>query len=105
MLLNEQILEKIKSLILKKATPIKIILFGSVARGNMTTDSDIDLMIIVHEHVDKFDAAWSIYPLLTNLGVGVDLVIVHEHELESKRDDKNLIYYSALRDGIEIYAA
>lgn len=102
---DPSVLEKIKSAILMKIKPNKILLFGSIARCEDSEHSDYDLLIIIPDEIDKFQTAWSIYPLFNDLGVGVDLVFVHEGELETKRQDKNLIYHSALRDGVEIYAA
>ncbi len=102
---TSEILDRIKSVILQNITPRKIVLFGSAARGDMSKQSDIDLLIIVPDGIDKVKAAWTIYPLLSDLGIGVDLVFAHEQEIAQKSDDRNLIYYSALQDGREIYAA
>ena len=44
---DETLLEEIVRRILEVARPDKIILFGSAATGQMTKDSDIDLLIVV----------------------------------------------------------
>ncbi|MGQ9706854.1 MAG: nucleotidyltransferase domain-containing protein [bacterium] len=42
----KNIISSIISLLIERYSPIKIILFGSYARGTDTKDSDIDLLII-----------------------------------------------------------
>jgi predicted nucleotidyltransferase len=59
--MNEaEYLEKAKSIILEKARPEKIVLFGSRARGGYVQDSDFDLLIIVKDGanplVERFEA-------------------------------------------------
>jgi uncharacterized protein len=103
--LDKTVLDKIIAVILQQTQPLKILLFGSAARGDFSPVSDIDIMIVIPEGIDGFQVAWSIYPKLTNLGVGVDLVIVTSSDLEKKRHDKSLVFHSALSEGIELYAA
>ncbi len=71
----------------------------------MAFESDIDLLIVIPDGIDKVSTAWAIYSKMTDLGIGVDLILVYETELNSKKDDKNLIFKSALQEGREIYAA
>ncbi len=105
MRLEQAVLDKIVAVILQHTQPLKIVLFGSAARGELGPDSDIDIMVVVPEGVDGFQVAWSSYPKLTNLGVGVDLVIVTLSDLQKKQHDKSLVFHAALREGIELYAA
>ena len=105
MRLEKTVLDKIVSVILQQTQPLRIVLFGSAARGEMHPGSDVDIMIVVPEGVDGFQLAWSIYPKFTDLGVGVDLVVVTSDDLDRKRNDKSLVFNAAIREGIELYAA
>jgi predicted nucleotidyltransferase len=55
---------------------LKIVLFGSCARGQDRSDSDIDLMIIVRQ--DRWDVIDRIYDLIT------DLMFEYEREISLK---------------------
>lgn len=54
MISSEQIQQAVKRLV-AAASPSKVVLFGSYARGDATEDSDLDLMVIEREVPNKFD--------------------------------------------------
>ena len=85
--------------------PLKIILFGSAARQEMDTDSDLDLLIVVPDGVPRRKTAQDIYMKLLDFEIPVDIVVATEKDLELYGDNFSLVYYSALRDGQEIYVA
>ena len=49
MIANENILQRIKMLVLQREPMAKIYLYGSRARGTATSDSDWDLLILLNE--------------------------------------------------------
>ena len=56
--------EKIEELvrrIVDAVHPLRIILFGSAARGEVGPHSDIDVMVIMPEGTDRLDTAGFIY--------------------------------------------
>ena len=44
--INDIIISQITECIVKEVNPVRIILFGSLARGNAREDSDVDLLVI-----------------------------------------------------------
>ena len=87
------------------ANPIRIILFGSAAREEMTPDSDLDVLVVVPEDQHQQDTTGDIYVNLIGFGVPVDVVVATEEELRRYGNNFSLVYYPALREGKEIYAA
>jgi predicted nucleotidyltransferase len=85
--------------------PIRIILFGSAARDEMSRESDLDIAIVVSDELDRHEVAEKIYPSLLGLGIAVDLLIVTPGLLEKYKSARSLIYYDIGRDGRELYAA
>ena len=72
----------------------KIYLFGSYARGDMTSGSDIDLRID-KGRIRGFQLAGLLLDLEDSLGVPVDLVpttSLDSHFLDSIRKDEVLLY-------------
>ena len=72
----------------------RIYLFGSYARGDMTTDSDIDLLIDKGS-IHGFQLAGLLLDLEDALGVSVDLLptgSLDDQFLSAIRDDEVLLY-------------
>ena len=91
--------------IVEVAHPLRIILFGSAARGEMKPDSDIDVLIVVPEGTHRRQTAQKIYRHMIGFPLAVDVVVVTESDLHKYKDNFSLVYYPALRKGKEIYAA
>lgn len=91
--------------VVELAHPLRIILFGSAARGRRRPDSDVDLLIVVPEGTHRRQTAHQLYRGLSGVGVPFDLVIATPSDLERHRDNAGLIYGTILREGVELYAA
>jgi predicted nucleotidyltransferase len=90
--------------IVEEAHPIQIILFGSRARGTVSSKSDIDLLIIMPEGTHRRETARRLYRSLTGIGTSFDLVVATEQDLKVHRDNPGLIYATALKEGRVVYA-
>lgn len=106
--LRKRELEKNLKLTVKKLKkhykPKKLILFGSLAKGRVTPESDIDLLI-VKENVPKryFDRIKELVPLLVDSDVGVDFVIWTPHELKQEMKTNHFLREEILKKGKVIY--
>lgn len=99
------VIEELVSQIVSLVHPLRIILFGSAARGNLGPDSDIDLLIVVPEGTHRRRTAQRIYRGVRNVGVAFDVVVATVTDLEQHRNNIGLIYRSVLAEGKEVYAA
>ncbi|MFQ5611752.1 MAG: nucleotidyltransferase domain-containing protein [Anaerolineae bacterium] len=97
-------LDEIVRRIVEVAKPDKIILFGSAARGEMGSNSDIDLLV-VKAGVHRRHTAQAICRNLFGVGRAVDVVVVTPEDIERYRDAIGLVIEPALREGKVIYAA
>jgi uncharacterized protein len=61
--------------IVRDYDPVKIILFGSHARGEAGPESDIDLLVVLPEVANKRQAAVAIRRVLRDLPVPKDIVV------------------------------
>ncbi len=91
--------------IVEVAHPLRIILFGSAARGEMRPDSDIDVLVVVSEGVHRRHTAQTIYQKLIGFPLAVDVVVATESDLRKYKDNFSLVYYPASQEGREVYAA
>ncbi len=85
----------------KRFDPLKIIVFGSVARGEAGHDSDVDLLV-VFEHVqreNKRKLAVDIRVALVDVPVPIDIVVTDSDEISRRGHLVGPILRPALREG------
>lgn len=105
MQLAREQLDDLVARILSAAHPVRIILFGSAARGEAGLQSDIDVLVIMPKGSHRRATAQIIYRHLLGFGLPVDVVVATQEDMEKYSASPGLIYREALRDGRELYAA
>ena len=105
MALDATLLDEIVLRVLAVARPDKIILFGSAATGQMTKDSDIDLLIVEPAPVNTRERSVEIRDAVGNIGYPVDIVVMGTERFERTRRLIGGIAYPANKYGRVIYAA
>ena len=85
--------------------PIRVILFGSAAKGQMGPASDLDVLVVVADDVDRNEASKTIYRALRGLGFATDIIVVGAIDLALYGNDPWLVYHFALKEGLELYRA
>jgi predicted nucleotidyltransferase len=89
--------------IVDRFSPLKIVLFGSLATGTDTGESDIDLLIVLRKLNGRHhDVAVSILRELRDIPVPIDLLVTDEEEIQ-RRGDLPGILRVALREGSVVY--
>ena len=91
--------------IVEAVRPKRIVLFGSAARGLARPDSDLDLLVVVADGTHRRQTAQHLHEKLLGFEVPIDIVVATESDLEELSDNFSLVFYPAVRDGIELYAA
>jgi uncharacterized protein len=85
--------------------PLRIILFGSAARGELGPHSDLDVLIVVPDGCHTRRLAQLLYTRLRGLGYPKDLIVVQRSDVERHADNPYLIIHQALQEGRELYRA
>lgn len=91
--------------IVEAVCPVRVILFGSAARGQMGPESDLDVLVVIPDGSDPNQSSKDVYRSLRGLGFATDVLVVGESDLLLHADDPGLIYRQALREGTELYSA
>ena len=102
---NPEVIEQLVRRIIELVYPLRIILFGSAARGEMESDSDIDVLVVMPEGVHRRRTVQLLYRQIRGLGVPFDILVATPNDLEVHRDNIGLIYQTILREGREVYVA
>jgi uncharacterized protein len=98
-------LEELVRRIVEAVHPLKIILFGSAARGEMGPESDVDLLVVMPEGTHRGYTAEHIYVTVRRVGIPFDVVIATPGDLETHRETPGLVYREIAREGRTVYAA
>lgn len=89
--------------IVEKFHPEMIILFGSHARGDATSDSDVDFLVVMPVDGRKRDAAIDVRMELHGMGVAKDVVVTTPDDFAWRKDVAGTIEYPAVREGKVLY--
>lgn len=101
---DERISELVKRIV-EAVSPLRIILFGSTARGGAGRYGDVDVLMVAPEGSHRRKTAQIIYRKLLGFGLPVDVVVATSEDMEKYRDSPGLVYREAIREGRELYAA
>jgi len=101
----EEWLPSVVERMVEQFDPRKVILFGSLARGEANYDSDVDLLV-VFEHMElenKRELAVDISRALTGIPVPVDVIITDVGEIDRQGHIVGTVLRPALREGRVVY--
>jgi predicted nucleotidyltransferase len=101
---DPQILEQLVQRIVEAVHPLRIILFGSAVRGEMTADSDLDVLVVMPEGVHCLHTAQYLHQQIDNIACPIDILVATAPDLDKHKDNIGLIYRKVLQEGREIYA-
>ena len=103
MMLDEQELQQAVQRIVTVAQPSRVILFGSYGRGDADAGSDLDLMVIKPQVVDKYMEMIRLRKAVGSIGVGVDVLVYSETEYERRSQVPGTVLYWARKEGRPLY--
>jgi predicted nucleotidyltransferase len=84
--------------------PIKVIVFGSQARGNTHEDSDWDLLVVVDDDISAERINWrGIGEARRGVRGAIDLIPCRESTFHDRKDIVGSLPWIALNEGIAVY--
>lgn len=89
--------------IVDRFDPLKIILFGSWARGDTHRWSDVDLLVVLADAPDKRQATIAALSELRDLTVPVDVIVTDIDEIARRGTMVGTVLRPALREGKVVY--
>jgi predicted nucleotidyltransferase len=103
-MLDETLVAEIVRRIRGVARPDRVILFGSAAAGQMTRDSDIDLLVLEARPGDPRRESVRLGDALRGLGHPFDVIVMATERFEESKSVIGGLAYPAHRYGKVIYA-
>ncbi len=105
MTVDEGTLEYIVDQIVQLAHPDRVILFGSAALGEMTADSDLDLLVIERDVPNTRQESLRLRAALENVPWPLDVIVMSRQRFEETKDVIGGIAYPAHKYGKVLYEA
>ena len=97
------LLQQMVDTIVREVSPEAIILFGSRARGDARTDSDVDLLIVetapFSPQRSRRKEAARLYIALKDLNISKDILLYSRDEFEQWKNSTNHVIGRAIREG------
>ena len=86
--------------VLQQAAPgSTIIVFGSCARGEITEDSDLDVLVVEPLVTSRHEEMVRLRKVLRPLGIPADVLVASKDTFEYWSETPNTIYYEVAREG------
>ncbi len=104
MTLDPSVIQKSVDQLAAKFRPERIILFGSQARGDADSNSDVDLLIITSISGSRRQMMIKMDRALRGFGLARDIVILTPEEFERDKDISGTIARPAWQEGKTLYA-
>lgn len=96
--------QKVIRKIVEVSQPRKLILFGSYIRGDMHSNSDLDILVVASDKIDSpRKESVRIRRALKGIVMSMDILVVPENELRKLATVPGLIYREAIKNGRVVY--
>ena len=102
-MISQKTIQEAIELLKKAAKPVKIILFGSYARGDITKDSDLDFLIIETVVKARRTEMVRLRDVLSPLRIPVDVLVISEKTYNEWKDTPGTVIYEAALEGRVVY--
>lgn len=88
---------------MQQLRPLRIVLFGSQARQDARSDSDIDLLVVLPQVRDKRQTLVAMLRAVGDLPVPVDVIPTDPDEIRRRGHLVGSVLRAALREGKVVY--
>ena len=100
---TDELIPTIRDRIVRDFDPVQIILFGSRARGDAGSGSDVDLLVVLPEVADKRKAAVDMRRALADLPISKDIIVTTPEEIARQGQMVGTVLRPAIREGTVLY--
>lgn len=101
---SEKAIRAMSALIARKFSPNLVILFGSYARGQASSDSDVDLLVVMPIEGSRRDTQIEIRMALRDFKVPKDILVTTPEDYAWRKNFAGTIERPAAREGRVLYA-
>ncbi|MDB9527468.1 nucleotidyltransferase domain-containing protein [Oscillatoria sp. CS-180] len=100
---SQALLAEVVSRIRATGDPLKVVLFGSQARGDTHAESDLDLLVVEESDLPRFKRSPRYYKALMGVFPNKDITVWTPTEIQEWSAVPNAFITTALREGKVLY--
>lgn len=100
---RDAVIQTMVERIVQQFQPLRVILFGSHARGSAVAESDVDLLVVLRDVSDKRRITVEIRRALGDLPVSKDILVTTPDEIARRGDLVGSVLRPALHEGKVLY--
>jgi len=101
--LDPKLIDELARRIVEAVHPLRIILFGSAARGEMGPNSDLDVLVVMPDGIHRRKTAQEIYRHMWGFGFAKDIIVVTESDIREHSSNPYMVIKNALEEGRVLY--
>jgi len=101
--IDAKLIDEVVRRIVETIQPKKIILFGSRARGDAQSDSDLDLLVIADSTQPRYRRSAALYGVLSDILAPMDILVYSPEEVEEWKNVRQAFVTTAVREGKVLY--
>jgi predicted nucleotidyltransferase len=101
--ISQELLDNLVRQVVQAVRPLRIILFGSAARGQVGPHSDLDVLVVMPDGSHRGQTAEAIYLGLGGIGRPTDVVVATLSDLSRLHSNPYYVIKRALEEGRELY--
>jgi predicted nucleotidyltransferase len=95
---HDHVIREAVRLLVEHFDPVRIMLFGSTARGSARPDSDLDVLVVLSAVEDKREAAIAMRHRLAHLPLAIDVLVATPDELDQRGWIVGTVLHDALSE-------
>jgi len=96
---NSEKVNDVVNRLVAAASPLRLIAFGSAARGELTAANDLDLLVVEPELTSRYSETVRLQKALRGVLMSVDLVVTSQGRFDERSRIPGTLEYAAHREG------